>query len=61
MTTMGAIEGNIMAAIITAQALSQNPSEPGSVAGPASIPLIRSSVTVQPIAARTSRVPIRLS
>src|SRR5919199_1627184 len=59
--TIGTIEGNIIAAIITTHAVTQNPSVPGSVPGPMSIPAIRSSVTSQPIAARIRSVPIRPS
>ena len=37
--TIGAIDGNIIAAIITTQTPMKNPSAPGSVPGPASMPL----------------------
>ena len=40
MRTIGAIEGNIIAAIITTQTPRKNPSDPRSVPGPASIPAI---------------------
>src|ERR671919_198340 len=53
-TTIGAIEGNIIAAIITTHAVTQKPSVPGSVPGPASMPAIRSSVSTQARAASTS-------
>ena len=56
MTTIGAIEGNIIAAIITTHTPMKNPSVPGSVPGPASMPLMRLSVSAQATAARmTSR------
>src|SRR5436190_16420867 len=58
MTTIGAIEGNIIAAIITTQAVSQKPRAPGSVPGPASMPAIRSPVTAQAIAASRKRPKI---
>src|SRR5215207_9392410 len=61
MTTIGAIEGNIIAAIITTQAVTQKPRLPGSVAGPASMPPIRSSVTAQAMAASSSSPKIRPS
>ena len=61
MRTMGVTEGNMIAAIITTQAVTQNPSVPGSVPGPMSIPAMRLSVTHQAIAASAMRAPIRPS
>ena len=60
-TTIGAIEGNIIAAIITTQTPRKNPTVPGSVPGPASMPLIWSLVSAQAIAARATSRPIRPS
>src|SRR4051812_6632729 len=54
MTTIVAIEGNIITAIITTQAVTQNPSPPRSVPGPASMPPIRSPVIAQATAASSS-------
>src|SRR3954447_13045300 len=42
--TVGATDGNIIAAIITAQTPRNQPSAPSGVPGPSSIPLIRSAV-----------------
>jgi hypothetical protein len=42
---VGASDGSIIAAIITAQAPVNHPSVPRRVPGPASIPAIRSAVT----------------
>ena len=61
MTTIGAMDGNIIAAIITTHTPMKNPSVPGSVPGPASMPLIWSLVTAQAIAARATSRPIRPS
>ena len=40
MVTIGAMDGNIIPAIITTHTPRKNPSVPGSVPGPASMPLI---------------------
>ncbi len=40
MSTIGAIDGNIIAAIITTHTPRKKPTVPGSVPGPASMPLI---------------------
>ena len=58
MTTIGAIEGNIIAAIITTHAVTQKPSPPRSVPGPASMPSIRSPVIAQATAASRRRPKI---
>src|SRR5437879_44170 len=52
--TTGAIEGNIIAAIITTQTPRNQPNEPRPVHGPLSIPRIWSPVHHQPTAATTS-------
>src|SRR5215218_10764056 len=49
--TVGATEGNIIAAIITTQTPRNQPNEPRPVQGPLSIPRIRSPVHHQPRAA----------
>jgi hypothetical protein len=56
---MGAIEGNIMAASITTHVTVKNPSGPGSVQLPMSMPLSCMDVRIQLAAARTSRTAIR--
>src|SRR5215217_6789125 len=56
--TIGATDGNIIAPIITTHVVRKNPSAPGSVPGPASMPAIRSPVTTQPTAASPSRTAI---
>src|SRR5215216_3930712 len=56
--TIGATDGNIIAPIITTQVVRKNPSAPGSVPGPASMPAIRSPVTTQPTAASVNRAAI---
>jgi hypothetical protein len=61
MITIGAMAGNIIAAIITTQTPTNHPAVPRSVAGPASMPCIRSPVTPQATAAPTSSSPIRPS
>src|SRR5690242_8105461 len=61
MTTIGAIEGNIIAAIITTQAVIQKPKPPRSVPGPASMPDMRSPVTAQAMAASSTRPKINPS
>src|SRR3954454_17795010 len=53
--TVGATDGNIIAAIITAQTPRNQPSVPRPVHGPSSIPLIRSPVDHQPTAATATR------
>src|SRR6187551_1573118 len=58
MITIGAIDGNIIAAIITTQMPTKNPSVPGSVPGPASIPSICSPVIAQATPASTISSPI---
>jgi hypothetical protein len=55
------MEGNIIAPIITTHAVTQNPSVPGSVPGPMSMPAMRSSVTNQPTAASSRSAPISAS
>src|SRR3954454_226920 len=49
--TVGATDGSIIAAIITAHAPRNQPSVPRPVHGPSSMPLIRSPVDHQPTAA----------
>ena len=49
--TVGASDGNIIAAIITTQTPRNQPSVPSAVQGPSSMPCIRSTVHHQPIAA----------
>ena len=56
---MGATEGNIMAASITTHVVTKNPSGPGSVQRPMSIPLSWVDVKIQLTAAKISRVAIR--
>src|SRR5581483_10169547 len=51
--TVGATDGNIIAAIITTQTPRNQPSVPRLVHGPLSIPRIRSAVHHQPAPART--------
>src|SRR4051794_18118 len=46
--TVGATEGNIIAAIITTQTPTNQPRSPRSVPGPASMPAMRSAVDHQP-------------
>ena len=58
MTTIGTMDGNIIAAIITTHTPRKNPSVPGSVPGPASIPPIWPSVTSQAIAASKNSAAI---
>ena len=53
--TVGATEGNIIAAIITIQTLMNQPNVPRPVQGPRPIPAIWRSVHHQPRAARASR------
>ncbi len=53
-TTVGASDGNIIAAIITTHTPRNQPSVPRAVHGPSSMPSIRSTVHHQPIAARTN-------
>src|SRR4051812_35041073 len=59
--TVGATEGNIIAAIITTHAPRNQPSVPRVVHGPASISLIRSPVDHHPIAAIANSTPTRPS
>ena len=53
MITIGAIDGNIIAAIITTQMPTNQPRLPSWVPGPASMLAIRSSVIAQAITAPT--------
>ena len=46
MSTIGAAEGSIIAAIIVTQMPTYQPSDPRSVPGPMSMPRIRSIVTI---------------
>src|SRR6201989_672414 len=60
--TVGATDGNIIAAIITTQVARNQPSVPSPVHGPSSMPRIRSIVHHQPRPAITKRLaprPIR--
>ena len=50
--TVGATDGNIIAAIITTQVARNQPNAPSPVQGPSSMPRIRSRVHHQPIPAR---------
>src|SRR4026209_1410131 len=52
--TVGATDGNIIAAILTTQKPRNQPDEPRPVHGPLSIPRIRSPVHHQPRAARVN-------
>src|SRR4051812_9082628 len=52
--TVGATDGNIIAAIITTHAPRNQPSAPRPVQGPSSMPRIRSTVDHQPMPASTS-------
>ena len=54
---MGAAEGSIIAAIIVTQMPRYQPSPPRSVPGPASIPRIRWTVTIQAASDAASSVP----
>ena len=49
--TVGATDGNIIAAIITTQTPRNQPSAPSAVPGPSSIPAMRSAVDHQATAA----------
>src|SRR5215207_2903271 len=53
-STIGAVEGSIIAAIIVTQTPMNQPSPPRSVPGPASIPRIRSIVTIHVTSAAAS-------
>jgi hypothetical protein len=55
--TIGAADGNIIAAIITTHTPVKKPSAPGSVLGPMSMPLIRPAVTTQATPASASSAP----
>ena len=57
--TIGATDGNIIAASITTQVVRKNPSGPGSVQRPMSIPDICPAETTQLTAARESRTATR--
>ena len=59
--TVGATDGNIIAAIITSQMPRNQPSVPKSVPGPLSIPRIRSTVNHHARTASTSRSAMRPS
>src|SRR3954468_11610515 len=59
--TVGATDGNIIAAIITTPTPRNQPNAPSSVPGPASIPPMRSAVDHHPIAARAKSAAIRPS
>src|SRR3954447_15659473 len=59
--TVGATDGNIIAAIITTHAPRNQPSAPSAVQGPSSIPLIRAPVDHHPIAAIAKRRATRPS
>jgi hypothetical protein len=59
--TIGATDGSIIAAIIVTQTPTYQPRPPRSVPGPASIPCIRSTVTIQAARAaarRCAAIPI---
>src|SRR3954453_12265775 len=53
--TVGASDGNIIAAIITTHTPRNQPSVPSAVQGPSSMPRIRCAVDHHPIAARAKR------
>ena len=53
-TTIGAVEGSIIAAIIVTQTPTNQPRPPRSVPGPASMPRMRSRVTIQVTSATPS-------
>ena len=53
-STIGAAEGSIIAAIIVTQTPTNQPRPPRSVPGPASMPRIRSIVTIQVTSAAAS-------
>src|SRR3954447_13840754 len=53
--TVGATDGNIIAAIITTQTPRNQPSAPSPLHGPSSMPLICRAVHHQPTAARAKR------
>ncbi|GAA1267813.1 hypothetical protein GCM10009589_21430 [Arthrobacter pascens] len=57
--TIGATEGNIMAASITTHVTTKKPNGPGSVQRPMSIPLICAELKTQLAAASPSRMAIR--
>src|SRR3954453_13334798 len=57
MFTIGATDGNIIAAIMTTHVVMKKPKVPSGDPGPASIPDMRRSETVQATAARMSRAP----
>src|SRR5215467_6350769 len=54
-STVGSSDGNIIAAIIGTQIATNQPSEPRSVPGPSSIPLMRNALTTQATRAIASR------
>jgi hypothetical protein len=55
MIAIGTTEGSIIAAIIVTQTPRYQPSPPRSLPGPASMPRIRSTVTIQVTRAAASR------
>src|SRR4051794_30249284 len=59
--TVGATDGNIIAAIITTQTPRNQPSAPSAVHGPASMPPISRTVHHQPAAARANSSATRPS
>src|SRR3712207_4132465 len=59
--TVGATDGNIIAAIITTQSPRNQPSAPRPVHGPSSMPRIRSALHHQPTAASTNSAATRAS
>ena len=54
-STIGAAEGSIIAAIIVTQTPRYQPSPPSAVPGPASMPAMRWTVTIQATSASPSR------
>src|SRR4051812_41552531 len=57
--TVGATDGNIIAAIITTHTPRNQPSAPSAVPGPSSIPAMRSAVDHHATAASANSSPIR--
>jgi hypothetical protein len=61
MSTIGATDGSIIAAIIVTQIPTYQPSAPRSVPGPASMPRMRETVTIHVTSAAASRSELTLS
>ena len=60
-STIGATDGSIIAAIIVTQTPTYQPSAPRSVPGPASMPRMRATVTIHVTSAAASKSELTLS